>query len=168
MLFYANLITMRCPYCGKDRDKVVDTRPVEDGSMIRRRRMCLACGKRFTTYERVERLEVILVRKRDGNIEPFDREKIIRGIMKACEKRPVKPESIERIVSKIEQELYKSGEREVSSVEIGEMVMGELKKLDDVAYVRFASVYRQFEDIDRFVGEIKDLIKKKGDKKKKR
>jgi len=130
--------------------------------------MCLACGKRFTTYERVERLEVILVRKRDGNIEPFDREKIIRGIMKACEKRPVKPESIERIVSKIEQELYKSGEREVSSVEIGEMVMGELKKLDDVAYVRFASVYRQFEDIDRFVGEIKDLIKKKGDKKKKR
>ncbi len=136
--------------------------------MIRRRRMCLACGKRFTTYERVERLEVILVRKRDGNIEPFDREKIIRGIMKACEKRPVKPESIERIVSKIEQELYKSGEREVSSVEIGEMVMGELKKLDDVAYVRFASVYRQFEDIDRFVGEIKDLIKKKGDKKKKR
>ncbi|OQX90441.1 MAG: transcriptional regulator NrdR [Candidatus Coatesbacteria bacterium 4484_99] len=159
---------MRCPYCGKDRDKVVDTRPVEDGSMIRRRRMCLACGKRFTTYERVERLEVILVRKRDGNIEPFDREKIIRGIMKACEKRPVKPESIERIVSKIEQELYKSGEREVSSVEIGEMVMGELKKLDDVAYVRFASVYRQFEDIDRFVGEIKDLIKKKGDKKKKR
>jgi len=156
---------MRCPYCSENDDKVVDTRPVEGGNIIRRRRKCMNCGKRFTTYERVEHLEVLLVRKRDESIEPFDREKLMRGIMKACEKRPIEPEKIEAVVSNIEQELYNSGEREVSSVEIGERVMNALKGLDEVAYVRFASVYRQFRDVEQFLGEIKEIINKKGNKK---
>jgi len=156
---------MRCPYCSENDDKVVDTRPVEGGNIIRRRRKCMNCGKRFTTYERVEHLEVLLVRKRDESIEPFDREKLMRGIMKACEKRPIEPEKIEAVVSNIEQELYNSGEREVSSVDIGERVMNALKGLDEVAYVRFASVYRQFRDVEQFLGEIKEIINKKGNKK---
>ncbi|MGQ9705633.1 MAG: transcriptional regulator NrdR [bacterium] len=157
---------MRCPYCSEDDDRVIDTRPIEGGNIIRRRRECVKCGKRFTTYERVERLEILLVRKRDESIEPFDREKIMRGIMKACEKRPIEPEKMEAIVSNIEQELYNRGEREVSSVEIGEKVMSALKGLDEVAYVRFASVYRQFKDVEQFLGEIKEIINGKGNRKK--
>jgi transcriptional repressor NrdR len=156
---------MRCPYCFEDADRVIDTRPIEGGNIVRRRRECVKCGKRFTTYERVERLEILLVRKRDESIEPFDREKIMRGIMKACEKRPIEPEKIEAIVSNIEQELYNRGEREVSSVEIGKRVMNALKGLDEVAYVRFASVYRQFTDVEQFLGEIKEIVNKKSNKK---
>jgi len=158
-------MSMRCPYCFEDADRVIDTRPIEGGNIVRRRRECVKCGKRFTTYERVERLEILLVRKRDESIEPFDREKIMRGIMKACEKRPIEPEKIEAIVSNIEQELYNRGEREVSSVEIGKRVMNALKGLDEVAYVRFASVYRQFTDVEQFLGEIKEIVNKKSNKK---
>jgi len=158
-------MSMRCPYCFEDADRVIDTRPIEGGNIVRRRRECVKCGKRFTTYERVERLEILLVRKRDESIEPFDREKIMRGIMKACEKRPIEPEKMEAIVSNIEQELYNRGEREVSSVEIGKRVMNALKGLDEVAYVRFASVYRQFTDVEQFLGEIKEIVNKKSNKK---
>jgi transcriptional repressor NrdR len=136
---------------------VVDSRAGKDGDVIRRRRECLSCRRRFTTYERVEE-ELPLVIKRDGRREPFDRQKILTGILKACEKRPVGYPAIEQVVDALESAFQGSGEKEVSSVEIGERVMGELLKMDDVAYVRFASVYRQFKDISQFVEEIKTLI----------
>ena len=148
---------MKCPRCGHGDNKVVDSRVGKDGDVIRRRRECLSCQARFTTYERIEE-ELPLVVKRDGRREPFDRQKILTGILKACEKRPVSYASIERVVDALEGEFQASGEKEISSVQIGERVMSELLKLDDVAYVRFASVYRQFKDISQFVEEIKSLI----------
>jgi len=148
---------LKCPRCGHGDNKVVDSRVGKDGDVIRRRRECLSCHVRFTTYERIEE-ELPLVVKRDGRREAFDRQKILTGILKACEKRPVSYAAIERVVEALEGEFQAGGEKEISSVQIGERVMAELLKLDDVAYVRFASVYRQFKDISQFVEEIKSLI----------
>jgi len=148
---------LKCPRCGHGDNRVVDSRAGRDGDVIRRRRECLSCRRRFTTYERVEE-ELPLVVKRDGRREPFDRQKIMTGILKACEKRPVSYAAIEQVVDALEAEFQASGEKEVSSVQIGERVMAELLRMDDVAYVRFASVYRQFKDISQFVEEIKTLI----------
>ncbi len=148
---------MRCPYCSYSESKVIDSRPAEEGTTIRRRRECLSCGKRFTTYEIMERLPLMVI-KRDGRRQSFDRMKVIGGMVKACEKRPVPMEQIERIANEIEQELQSSLEREVSSAQIGEMIMDRLKDLDQVAYVRFASVYRQFKDINTFLEELNKLL----------
>ena len=148
---------MKCPRCGHVDNRVVDSRAGKEGDAIRRRRECLSCRKRFTTYERIEE-ELPLVVKRDGRREPFDRQKILTGILKACEKRPISYATVERVVDTLEGEFHSSGEKEISSVEIGERVMAELLKLDDVAYVRFASVYRQFKDLSQFVEEIKTLV----------
>lgn len=148
---------MRCPYCSFQESKVIDSRPAEEGTTIRRRRECLSCGKRFTTYEIIERLPLLVV-KRDGSRQSFDRMKLIGGMVKACEKRPVPVDAIEHIADEIEQELQSSLEREVSSDQIGEMVMERLKSLDQVAYVRFASVYRQFKDINTFLEELNKLL----------
>ncbi len=152
---------MRCPYCSYSESKVIDSRPAEEGTTIRRRRECLSCGKRFTTYEIMERLPLLVI-KRDGSRQSFDRMKVIGGMVKACEKRPVRVDEIERIADEIEQELQSSLEREVSSVQIGEMIMDRLKDLDQVAYVRFASVYRQFKDINTFLEELNKLLKETG------
>ncbi|OGP34486.1 MAG: transcriptional regulator NrdR [Deltaproteobacteria bacterium GWC2_65_14] len=148
---------MKCPRCGHADNKVVDSRVGKEGDVIRRRRECLSCQRRFTTYERIEE-ERPLVVKRDGRREPFDRQKILSGILKACEKRPVSYATIERVVDGLEAGFQASGEKEISSIQIGERVMAALLSLDDVAYVRFASVYRQFKDISQFVEEIKTLI----------
>ena len=148
---------MRCPYCSYSESRVIDSRPAEEGTTIRRRRECLSCGKRFTTYEIIERLPLLVV-KRDSSRQSFDRMKLISGMVKACEKRPIGVEEIERIADEIEQELQSSLEREVSSDQIGEMVMERLKALDQVAYVRFASVYRQFKDINTFLEELNKLL----------
>jgi transcriptional repressor NrdR len=149
---------MRCPYCSYSESKVIDSRPAEEGTTIRRRRECLSCGKRFTTYEIMERLPLLVV-KRDGSRQSFDRMKVINGMVKACEKRPVSADDIEKVADEIEQELQSSLEREVSSAQIGEMIMDRLKDLDQVAYVRFASVYRQFKDINTFLEELNKLLK---------
>ncbi|MCL5884667.1 MAG: transcriptional regulator NrdR [Deltaproteobacteria bacterium] len=154
---------MKCPRCGHGDNRVVDSRAGKEGDVIRRRRECLACRARFTTYERIEE-EIPLVVKRDGRREPFDRQKIVSGILKACEKRPVSYSAIERVVDALEAEIQASGEKEISSVQIGERVMAALLSLDDVAYVRFASVYRQFKDISQFLEEIKTLIPRKPDR----
>ena len=151
---------MRCPYFGYLESKVIDSRPAEEGATIRRRRECLACGKRFTTYEIMERLPLIVV-KRDGSRQTFDKIKIMNGMLRACEKRPVSVDALEKITDEIEQELQNSLEREVSTTEIGEMVMTRLKDIDEVAYVRFASVYRQFKDVNTFLEELQKLIDKK-------
>ena len=150
---------MKCPYCAFSDSKVVDSRPDKGGATIRRRRECESCGKRFTTHERVE--EVLpLVTKRDGRREPFDRMKLIAGIQKACEKRPVSVETIEKLVDRLEIRMQESGEKEVGTTTLGEWVMGELHGVDQVAYVRFASVYRSFKDISEFMVELQDLLKK--------
>ena len=149
---------MRCPYCSYSESKVIDSRPAEEGTTIRRRRECLSCGKRVTTYEIIERLPLLVI-KRDGSRQSFDRMKVIGGMVKACEKRPVPVDQIERVADEIEQELQSSLEREVSSAQIGEMIMDRLKDLDQVAYVRFASVYRQFKDINTFLDELNKLLK---------
>ena len=150
---------MKCPFCGYSESKVIDSRPAEEGATIRRRRECLACQKRFTTYEIIERLPLVVV-KRDGSRQTFDRVKLINGMVRACEKRPVTLAQLESIADDIEQELQSSLEREVSTVAIGEMVMSRLKEVDEVAYVRFASVYRQFTDVNTFIKEIEKLIGK--------
>jgi transcriptional repressor NrdR len=155
---------MKCPYCGHLESKVLDSRVSKELDSIKRKRECLKCGKRFVTSERVEE-GLPLVVKKDGRREAFDRTKILNGLKKACEKRPVSLASLERIVSRIEYNLLERGEREISAKDIGEMVMDELKKLDDIAYVRFASVYRQFKDINEFMEELKDLLLKKEDEK---
>jgi transcriptional repressor NrdR len=155
---------MKCPYCGHLESKVLDSRVSKELDSIKRKRECLKCGKRFMTSERVEE-GLPLVVKKDGRREAFDRTKILNGLKKACEKRPVSLASLERIVSRIEYNLLERGEREISAKDIGEMVMDELKKLDDIAYVRFASVYRQFKDINEFMEELKDLLLKKEDEK---
>ena len=152
---------MRCPFCGYAESKVIDSRPAEEGATIRRRRECLACQKRFTTYEIMERLPLVVV-KRDGSRQTFDKIKVMNGMLRACEKRPVSLQSLERIADEIEQELQNSLEREVSTTEIGEMVMSKLKDVDEVAYVRFASVYRQFKDVNTFFEELQKLIDRKG------
>ncbi len=148
---------MKCPFCGHLEDKVIDSRLSQDGSTTRRRRECLMCEKRFTTYERVEE-SLPLVVKKDGTRETFDRNKILSGIVKACEKRPVSMEEIEKAVERLEKKFLDSGESEIQSKAIGEAVMAELKMLDEVAYVRFASVYREFRDINEFMRELKDLL----------
>jgi transcriptional repressor NrdR len=154
---------MKCPYCENEDTKVIDSRHTEEGHAIRRRRECDICGKRFTTYEKVEEM-VLMVVKKDGSREAFDRNKIMNGIIKACEKRPVTADEIDRIVSEIERGLNNMMEKEVSSNFIGELIMEQLQKVDEVAYVRFASVYRQFTDVSTFVAEIEKLL---GSKKKK-
>jgi transcriptional repressor NrdR len=150
---------MRCPFCGADNDRVVDTRTGENQNVIRRRRECLDCGRRFTTYETVEEAALSVV-KRDGRRELFDRAKIIRGITVACEKRPISHAEISAAVDRVERKLFKEFEHEVPSSEIGERVMDELKTLDEVAYVRFASVYKAFQDSEEFMRELKKLIAK--------
>ena len=151
---------MKCPYCGYQESKVVDSRHSDEGNSIRRRRECLSCQKRFTTYETVESLPINVVKK-DNSREPFDREKILRGMVRACEKRPVSLADIESAVSEIEQIVQNSLEREVESRHIGELVMERLKQLDEVAYVRFASVYRQFKDINSFMQELTRILEEK-------
>ena len=141
---------MKCPYCGNVEDKVVDSRLAAEGNSIRRRRECLKCERRFTTYERIEEAPLMVVKK-DGRREPFERKKILAGLVKACEKRPISMESLEGLVDKIEFTLQKNYEKEVKSKEIGELVMKMLQDLDEIAYVRFASVYRQFKDVGQFV-----------------
>ena len=151
---------MKCPFCGYTESRVIDSRPAEEGATIRRRRECLACQKRFTTYEIIERLPLVVI-KRDGSRQTFDKNKLINSMLKACEKRSVALGDLERIANEIEQELQNSLEREVSTVVIGEKVMEKLKKADEVAYVRFASVYRQFKDINTFMSELNKLLSEK-------
>jgi transcriptional repressor NrdR len=153
-------MTMKCPYCGDEESKVVDSRHSEDGMSIRRRRECLNCGKRFTTYETVESLPIVVVKK-DGRRQTFDRNKVLNGMVRACEKRPVPLASLEAAVSEIEQIVQNSLEREVNSDYIGELVMERLKPLDEVSYVRFASVYRQFKDINSFMNELNKILAEK-------
>ena len=148
---------MKCPFCDYYETKVVDSRPTEEGQAIRRRRECLRCAKRFTTYEKIENIHLIIIKK-DGNREPYDRNKVLNGILKACEKRPVPLSVIEENVDEIERALYNSMEKEITSQHIGEMIMNKLKDIDEVAYVRFASVYRQFKDINTFMEELKKLL----------
>lgn len=148
---------MKCPYCANLESKVVDSRPADEGASIRRRRECLSCGKRFTTYETMESLPLVVVKK-DGSRQSFDKDKVLRGMIRACEKRPVPMETLVRITDTIEQELQNSLERETSTEKIGELVMRHLKGVDEVAYVRFASVYRQFKDIDTFMAELNKLL----------
>ena len=148
---------MRCPYCGNIEDKVIDSRQSKDGDVIRRRRECLKCEERFTSYEKIETVLPHVIKK-DSRREPFDREKILQGLERACEKRPVSVEARESLVAGIEKNLHESGEKEVSSSIIGEQIMDGLKDIDEVAYVRFASVYRQFKDIKEFMQEIKEIV----------
>jgi transcriptional repressor NrdR len=148
---------VKCPYCGFPESRVLDSRPTEDGAVIRRRRECERCQRRFTTYEKVDELPLVVVKK-DGRREKFDRQKVLTGLLKACEKRPVGYAAIEHLVETLEMELQSSAEKEISSIRIGERVMAKLLQMDDVAYVRFASVYRQFKDVSQFVEEIKTLI----------
>ena len=151
---------MKCPYCGYRESKVIDSRPAEEGSSIRRRRECLSCGKRFTTYETVESLPMVVIKK-DGSRQSFDKRKVLGGMIRACEKRPVPLELLEQKTGEIEQALQNSLEREISTEYIGELVMEKLRTLDEVAYVRFASVYRQFKDIDTFMKELNKLLAEK-------
>lgn len=156
---------MKCPYCNHPDTRVIDSRPAEDGSAIRRRRSCDECGKRFTTYEKVETIPLIITKK-DNNREQYNRSKIERGIIRACYKRPVSAEAIQKAVERIEIKIFNLEAKEVSSTDVGEIVMDELKELDEVAYVRFASVYREFKDVNTFMDEIKKMMldRSKGDK----
>jgi len=156
---------MKCPFCGYKEDKVVDSRATAEESAVRRRRECLKCGKRFTTYEYVEEVSLMVIKK-DGRREPFDRKKLLAGITKACEKRPISMEKMEEIATYAERAIQKKSDREVNSARIGELVMEKLKNLDDVAYVRFASVYRQFKDVGQFMVELKDILNKDKPKRK--
>ncbi len=151
---------MRCPFCGYLDSKVLDSRPADDGNAIRRRRECIECGRRFTTYEKVDEIPLVVVKK-DGRREVFDRNKVLGGIIKACEKRSISMNQMEEITNGIEKELKNRMEGEVSSEQIGEMLMDNLRDLDEVAYVRFASVYRQFKDVNSFMDELDKLVKKK-------
>jgi transcriptional repressor NrdR len=156
---------MRCPACQHNGTRVVDSRPVDDNKSIRRRRECEACGYRYTTFEKVEEMPLIVVKK-DGSREEFSREKVLRGLIRACEKRPVPLEVLEEVVFDIEKNLRRTGNAEVKSEDVGELVMDRLATIDEVAYVRFASVYRQFKDITVFIDELKDLLKKSPEEKK--
>ena len=150
---------MKCPFCAKDKDRVIDSRTSRDGELIRRRRECLKCSRRFTTYERVEE-NLPMVIKKDGRREPYDRQKVIAGIRRACEKRPVSTEQVEQVVRNIEGYLQDTGESEIASRDIGERVMMSLRDLDQVAYVRFASVYREFKDLNAFIEQLNELLRK--------
>ena len=149
---------MKCPFCNQDNTRVVDSRPADDNTAIRRRRMCDACGKRFTTYEKVETIPLIVIKK-DQNREQFDRSKIEAGVLRACHKRPVSAEQIHRLVDDVETEVFNLEEREIPSSVIGKIVMDKLKDLEAVAYVRFASVYREFKDVNTFMDELKKILK---------
>jgi transcriptional repressor NrdR len=151
---------VKCPFCGFNEDRVIDSRSSNEDRSVRRRRECIKCKRRFTTYEYIEEIPLMVIKK-DGRREAFDRNKIISGILKACEKRPVSMEKVEAVVDRVEKELQKSFDKEVKAQEVGESVMEHLHKLDEVAYVRFASVYRQFKDINHFMKELKDLLSKK-------
>jgi len=151
---------MKCPFCNNSENKVTDSRETSEGAAIRRRRECINCSKRFTTYEYVEKTPFMVVKK-DGRREPFSRQKILTGLLKACEKRPIRVEALEKVANEIEAQLQKKFERELGSHFIGELVMEKLSQLDDVAYVRFASVYRQFKDINQFMRELKDVFNKR-------
>ena len=151
---------MKCPYCNHNEDKVVDSRETAEGMAVRRRRECINCGKRFTTYEYVERTPLMVIKK-DGRREPFNRQKILTGLLSACEKRPISMERLESIVTDVENELQKKFDQEVESRFIGEVVMEKLAETDDVAYVRFASVYRQFKDINQFMRELREILSKR-------
>ena len=149
---------MKCPFCGFEESKVIDSRPTDEGQRIRRRRECLQCGKRFTTYEIIESLPIIVIKK-DKSRETFNRDKLMTGLLRACEKRPVSIHTLDNLIDEIETIIQNSLDREVSSERIGELVMEKLKKIDEVAYVRFASVYRQFKDINTFMNELNKLLK---------
>jgi transcriptional repressor NrdR len=151
---------MKCPYCSHQEDKVIDSRPTDEGATIRRRRECLGCQKRYTTYEKVEYVPLMVIKK-DKSRQPYSREKLMNGILRACEKRPISIDRIDNLIDNIEAQIYSTLEREVTSTVIGEKVMEELRKLDEVAYVRFASVYRQFKDINTFMDELQKIIKEK-------
>ncbi len=151
---------MKCPFCSFDEDKVIDSRSSNEGKSVRRRRECISCKKRFTTYEYVEEAPLMVIKK-DGRREPFDRNKVLSGILKACEKRPVSMEKVEATVDKVEKDLQKTFDKEVKAQSVGELVMEHLHKLDEVAYVRFASVYRQFKDINQFMKELKEILGKR-------
>lgn len=155
---------MKCPYCGNVEDKVVDSRLSAENISVRRRRECLKCGRRFTTYEHIEELPLMVIKK-DGRRQPFDRKKILSGMIKACEKRPISIEKLESLVDNIERLIQRKFEKEVKASEIGELVVKELHDLDDVAYVRFASVYRQFRDINEFMRELKELLNREENQK---
>ncbi len=148
---------MKCPFCGNDNTRVVDSRPVDDNTAIRRRRMCDTCGKRFTSYEKVE-LSPLMVVKKDQTREQYNRNKIEDGVIRACHKRPVSAQQIKDLVDSVETEIYNKGEREIPTTEIGEMVMNRIKTMDAVAYVRFASVYREFKDVETFMDEIRKMM----------
>ena len=151
---------MKCPFCNYEESKVIDSRPTDEGISIRRRRECLKCSKRFTTYEKVENIPLMVIKK-DSTRQPFDREKLLDGLLRACSKRPVSLNDLEKIANDIESIVYNSLEREVTSTQIGELVMQRIKQLDEVAYVRFASVYRQFKDINTFMQELNNLLNHK-------
>ena len=151
---------MKCPYCEFDESKVIDSRPTDEGRVIRRRRECGKCKNRFTTYEKIEEIPLIVVKK-DGTMESYNRAKLINGLIRACEKRPVSIEMIETMIDEVEKKLHNELEREISSQLIGELVMDKLKLLDEVAYVRFASVYRQFKDLNTFIDELTKLLNEK-------
>ena len=151
---------MKCPFCSFEESKVIDSRPTDEGQRIRRRRECLSCGKRFTTYEIIESLPIIVIKK-DKSRETFNRDKLMTGLLRACEKRPVSIDTLDNMIDEIETTLQNSLDREVSSEKIGQLVMEKLKKIDEVAYVRFASVYRQFKDIDTFMKELNKLLEGK-------
>lgn len=148
---------MRCPFCGHEDSKVIDSRPTDEGVAIRRRRECIKCAQRFTTYEKVESLPIVVIKK-DKTREMFDREKLLAGLTRACEKRPVETSTLDKLVDKIESDLQNTLKREISTKEIGEKVMEGLKDIDEVAYVRFASVYRQFKDVSTFIAEVNKLL----------
>jgi len=152
---------MRCPFCSAVEDKVVDTRPSDNDHVIRRRRECVGCGRRFTTYERVDEILPMVIKK-DGRREPFDRAKILNGLKKACSKRPVGVDALEKAADRIERELEESGEKEIPSTRIGDAGMAALRDIDDVAYVRFASVYRSFRDVNELMAELKNLVEARG------
>ena len=149
---------MKCPFCGEDNTRVIDSRPADDNSSIRRRRLCDACQKRFTTYEKVETIPLVVIKK-DNNREQYDRNKILAGVLRACHKRPISIHQINELVDDVETEIFNREEREIRSGEIGEMVMERLKDLEAVAYVRFASVYREFKDVNTFMDELKKFLK---------
>jgi transcriptional repressor NrdR len=152
---------MTCPFCGHKQDRVIDSRESKEGDVIRRRRECLKCARRFTTYERSDEIPYMVV-KRDGRREKFDRQKILEGLLKACEKRPVPMAKLAEVVDEIESTLADNSEREISTTEVGELLMDRLRALDKIAYVRFASVYRDFQDVEAFLVELKDLLQRRG------
>lgn len=151
---------MKCPFCGDDNTKVIDSRPADDNASIRRRRQCDACNKRFTTYEKIESIPLVIIKK-DNIREPYDRSKIEKGVFRACHKRPISVEQISQLVDSVETAVFNLEEKEIKSSVIGEMVMDKLKDLDDVAYVRFASVYREFKDVNTFMDELRSMLDRK-------